>query len=101
MPNKKEDIYRRAYDQLCAYMDEHKLRHTPERFNILSSVCTLQRFTIDFTILYAHLPALSMGNLNFTKKLILLILLLDNKCNRDLLRIFEFIIDEYTVRLSY
>jgi Fur family ferric uptake transcriptional regulator len=47
MSQKKEDIYRRAYDQLCAYMDEHKLRYTPERFNILSSVCTLQRFTIE------------------------------------------------------
>lgn len=47
MSQKKEDIYRRAYDQLCAYMDEHKLRHTPERFNILSSVCTLQRFSVE------------------------------------------------------
>lgn len=47
MPHKKEDIYRRAYDQLCAYMDEHKMRHTPERFNILSSVCALQRFSVE------------------------------------------------------
>ena len=38
MPNKKEDLYRRAYDQLCAYMDEHKLRYTPERFNIFQSL---------------------------------------------------------------
>ena len=47
MPNKKEDLYRKAYDQLCAYMDEHNLRYTPERFNILSSVCKLQRFNVD------------------------------------------------------
>jgi Fe2+ or Zn2+ uptake regulation protein len=47
MPQKKEDTYRRAYDQLCAYMDEHKMRHTPERFNILSSVCMLQRFSVE------------------------------------------------------
>lgn len=47
MPNKKEELYRKAYDQLCAYMDEHNLRYTPERFNILSSVCKLQRFNVD------------------------------------------------------
>ena len=47
MPNKKEDLYRKAYDQLCAYMDEHNMRYTPERFNILSSVCKLQRFNVD------------------------------------------------------
>jgi Fe2+ or Zn2+ uptake regulation protein len=28
-------------------MDEHKMRHTAERFSILSAVCTLQRFTVD------------------------------------------------------
>lgn len=47
MPQKKEDIYRHAYEQLCDYMDEHKMRHTPERFNILSSVCALQRFSVE------------------------------------------------------
>ncbi len=47
MPHRKDDLYRKAYDQLCAYMDEHKLRYTPERFNILSSACKLQRFTVD------------------------------------------------------
>ena len=47
MPHRNEDLYRKAYDQLCAYMDEHKLRYTPERFNILSSACKLQRFTVD------------------------------------------------------
>ena len=48
MPHRtKEEIYRKAYDQLCAYMDEHNLRHTAERFSILSSICTLQRFTVD------------------------------------------------------
>ena len=47
MQHKKEDLYRRAYDQLCAYMDEHQMRYTPERFNILASACQLQRFTIE------------------------------------------------------
>lgn len=48
MPQKKqEEIYRKAYDQLCSYLDEHNLRHTPERLCILSSACSLQRFTVD------------------------------------------------------
>lgn len=48
MPQKtKEDIYRKSYEQLCSYMDEHNMRHTAERFSILSSACTLQRFSVD------------------------------------------------------
>lgn len=48
MPQKRlDDIYRKAYDQLCSYLDEHHMRHTPERFSILASVCSLQRFTVD------------------------------------------------------
>lgn len=47
MPHRNEDLYRKAYDQLCAYMDEHQMRYTPERFNILSSVCRLQRFSVE------------------------------------------------------
>jgi Fur family ferric uptake transcriptional regulator len=48
MPQKKQDdIYRQAYDQLCAYLSDHNLRPTQERLCILSSVCTLQRFTVD------------------------------------------------------
>ncbi len=48
MPTRsKDDIYRSLYEQLCRYMDEHKMRHTAERFSILSAVCTLQRFTVD------------------------------------------------------
>lgn len=47
MPTKKEDILQSSYSRLCAYLDEHQLRHTPERFTILSTVCKLQRFTID------------------------------------------------------
>ena len=47
MPTKKEDILQSSSSQLCAYLDEHQLRHTPERFTILSTVCKLQRFTID------------------------------------------------------
>ena len=47
MPHRNEDLYRKAYDQLCAYMDAHQMRYTPERFNILSSVCRLQRFSVE------------------------------------------------------
>lgn len=47
MPTKKEDILQSSSSRLCAYLDEHQLRHTPERFTILSAVCKLQRFTID------------------------------------------------------
>lgn len=48
MPQKTaEDIYRKAYNQLCAYMDDHRMRYTAERFTILSSICSLQRFTVD------------------------------------------------------
>lgn len=48
MPQKRQDdIYRKAYDQLCSYLNEHNLRHTPERLSILTSVCSLQRFTVD------------------------------------------------------
>lgn len=47
MPHKKDDIFQHTSEQLCAYLDEQHLRHTPERFTILSAVCKLQRFTID------------------------------------------------------
>ena len=48
MPNtKKDDIYKLAYDRLCDYINKYQLRHTAERLTILSSVCTLQRFTVD------------------------------------------------------
>lgn len=47
MPHKKEDIFQRSSEKLCAYLNEHRLRHTPERFTILEKICKLQRFTID------------------------------------------------------
>lgn len=47
MVNKKDEIYRYAYQLLCDYIDRHQLRHTPERFNILASVCELERFSVD------------------------------------------------------
>lgn len=48
MSNKKQDdIYREAYQRLCAYIETHQLRHTAERMTILSSVCALQRFSVD------------------------------------------------------
>lgn len=47
MPHKKEDISPTPSEQLRAYLDEHHLRHTPERFAILNKICELQRFTID------------------------------------------------------
>jgi Fe2+ or Zn2+ uptake regulation protein len=48
MPNKKQDdIYREAYQRLCAYLESHQLRNTAERMTILSAVCALQRFSVD------------------------------------------------------
>ena len=48
MPNKKQDdIYKRAYQLLCEYIETHKLRHTNERKLILSSVCSLQSFSVE------------------------------------------------------
>ena len=48
MPNKKQDdIYKHAYQLLNEYIDKHKLRHTNERKLILSSVCSLQRFSVE------------------------------------------------------
>ena len=47
MVNKKDEIYRHAYQLLCDYIDRHQLRHPPERFNILASVCELERFSVD------------------------------------------------------
>lgn len=47
MPQKKEDILKKSSELLCAYLDAHHLKHTPERMLILRSVCQLQRFTIE------------------------------------------------------
>lgn len=48
MPNKKrEDIYRKAYNRLCSYLDANALRHTSERLTILTAICELQRFSVD------------------------------------------------------
>lgn len=46
MPQKKEEILKKSSDLLNAYLDQHHLKHTPERVIILTSVCRLQRFTI-------------------------------------------------------
>ena len=48
MPTKKQDdIFKHAYQLLCEYIDKHQLRHTNERKLILSSVCSLQRFSVE------------------------------------------------------
>lgn len=47
MPHKKEHTFQHASELFHAYLDEHCLRHTPERFSILKTICTLQRFSID------------------------------------------------------
>lgn len=46
MLDNKDELYRNAYDMLCAYMDKHSMRYTSERFYILEQACKLQRFTI-------------------------------------------------------
>ena len=35
MPNKTNDIFRKAYEKMCAYLDAHHMNHTTERFTIL------------------------------------------------------------------
>lgn len=47
MPHKKEDIFQSTSEKLHTYLDEHGLRHTPERLTILAKICHLQRFTIE------------------------------------------------------
>ncbi len=47
MSHKKEEIQLTPAEQLTIYLDEHQLRHTPERYTILAKICELQRFTID------------------------------------------------------
>ena len=47
MPNKKEDIQPTPAELLANYLVEHQLRHTPERYTILTKICELQRFTRD------------------------------------------------------
>jgi Fe2+ or Zn2+ uptake regulation protein len=48
MPNKKQDdTFKHAYQLLCEYIEKHNLRHTNERKLILSSVCALQRFSVE------------------------------------------------------
>jgi Fe2+ or Zn2+ uptake regulation protein len=48
MPNKRQDdIYKRAYQLLDDYISKNQLRHTNERKLILSSVCALQRFSVE------------------------------------------------------
>ncbi len=47
MPNKTDDIYRRAAERLHAYSEEQGLRRTREREVILSQVCALRCFSAE------------------------------------------------------
>lgn len=47
MTNKNSDIFRKAYDTMCVYLDEHHLHHTTERFTILQAACELQTFSVE------------------------------------------------------
>lgn len=42
-----ENIQQTLSEQFGNYLTQHQLKHTPERFTILRSVCRLQRFTIE------------------------------------------------------
>lgn len=42
-----ENIQQTLSEQFGTYLTQHQLKHTPERFTILRSVCRLQRFTIE------------------------------------------------------
>ena len=47
MPNKTNDIFRKAYEKMCAYLDAHHMNHTTERYTILQTVCNLQTFSVE------------------------------------------------------
>ena len=47
MAVKTEDTYRKALEQLSAYMSERPMRRTQEREMILQKVCALRRFSVD------------------------------------------------------
>ena len=47
MQHQAEDIKQYAKERLCAYMTEHEMRHTQERFVILDAICEMRYFTID------------------------------------------------------
>lgn len=40
--NKHEDLYAQSKQQLDAYLDEHGLRHTQERYMLLKMMCELE-----------------------------------------------------------
>lgn len=45
--NKTNDIFRKAYDTMCAYLDAHHLHHTSERMTILQTACELRTFSVE------------------------------------------------------
>ena len=47
MPHRKEHSVEKGTEQLRAYLTEHGLKHTPERYSIMATACRLQHFTID------------------------------------------------------
>ena len=47
MPHRKENNIDKATEQLRSYLTEHGLKHTPERYTIMTAACRLQHFTID------------------------------------------------------
>lgn len=44
---KNNDIFRKAYDTMCAYLDAHHLHHTTERMTILQIACELRTFSVE------------------------------------------------------
>lgn len=47
MPHKKENILEKGTEKLRAYLTSRGLKHTPERYSIMTTACRLQRFTIE------------------------------------------------------
>ena len=47
MPNKTNDIFRKAYEKMCAYLDAHHMNHTTERLTILQAICNMQIFSVE------------------------------------------------------
>ena len=47
MPHRKEHSIETAIQLLREYLTEQGLKHTPERYSIMTAACRLQQFTID------------------------------------------------------
>lgn len=72
MPNKTNDIFRKAYEKMCAYLDAHNLHHTTERMTVLQTACELRIFSVEDirkSLVETHISRATIyNNLNLLEK---------------------------------